>query len=105
TLSVLDNGKVYDPDANGTGTGVQGMKERVRAVDGTLEYGPRTPYGWKGVDRVPCTAASESGRCPNKRFASCSVMISPCSVPVWPPYCPLSPVSKSWGKPPTVTKH
>ena len=60
TLSVLDNGKVYDPDANGTGTGVQGMKERVRAVDGTLEYGPRTPYGWKVVVRVPCTAPSES---------------------------------------------
>lgn len=54
TLSVTDDGKAYDPVSNGTGTGVQGMKERVQAVDGTIEYGPRTPYGWKVVVRVPC---------------------------------------------------
>lgn len=60
TLSVIDDGKAYHPDSNGTGTGIQGMKERVRAVDGTLEYGPRTPYGWKVVVRVPCAAPNES---------------------------------------------
>lgn len=54
SLSVTDDGKAYDPVSNGTGTGVQGMKERVQAVDGTIEYGPRTPYGWKVVVRVPC---------------------------------------------------
>lgn len=53
TLSVTDNGKAYEPLSNGTGTGVQGMQERVHAVDGTLEYGPRTPYGWKVIVRVP----------------------------------------------------
>lgn len=60
TLAVTDNGKAYDPDSNGTGTGVQGMKERVHAVDGTLEYGPRTPYGWKVIVRVPCAVSNES---------------------------------------------
>ncbi|WP_022870490.1 sensor histidine kinase [Yaniella halotolerans] len=60
TLSVIDDGKAYHPDSNGTGTGIQGMKERVRAVDGTLEYGPRTPYGWKVVVCVPCAAPNES---------------------------------------------
>lgn len=52
-LSVVDDGKEYDPMSNGTGTGIQGMQERVHAVDGTLEYGPRTPYGWKVVVHVP----------------------------------------------------
>jgi len=52
-LSVVDDGKEYVPMSNGTGTGIQGMQERVHAVDGTLEYGPRTPYGWKVVVRVP----------------------------------------------------
>ena len=59
TLSVTDNGKAYDPVLNGTGTGIQGMKERVNAVEGTLEYGPRTPYGWKVIVRVPCTRSME----------------------------------------------
>lgn len=60
TLSVTDNGKAYEPIASGTGTGLQGMRERVQAVDGTIEYGPHTPYGWKVVVRVPCTATTES---------------------------------------------
>lgn len=59
TLSVTDDGKEYAPVTNGTGTGVQGMQERVNAVHGTLEYGPRTPYGWKVVVRVPCAISSE----------------------------------------------
>ena len=59
TLSVTDNGKAYDPVLNGTGTGIQGMKERVNAVEGTLEYGPRTPYGWKVIVRVPCARSTE----------------------------------------------
>ncbi|GAA4105520.1 sensor histidine kinase [Enteractinococcus coprophilus] len=59
TLSVTDNGKAYDPVLNGTGTGIQGMKERVHAVDGTLEYGPRAPYGWKVIVRVPCARSME----------------------------------------------
>lgn len=60
TLSVLDDGKAYEPVSVGTGTGVQGMKERVQAVDGTVEYGPRTPYGWQVVVRVPCAIRGES---------------------------------------------
>lgn len=59
TLSVTDNGTAYDPVLNGTGTGIQGMKERVNAVDGTLEYGPRTPYGWKVIVRVPVGCSTE----------------------------------------------
>src|SRR5699024_6646244 len=59
TLSVTDDGKEYAPVTNGTGTGVQGMQERVNAVHGTLEYGPRTPYGWKVLVRVPCAISNE----------------------------------------------
>ena len=59
TLSVTDNGTAYDPVLNGTGTGIQGMQERVKAVNGTLEYGPRTPYGWKVIVRVPCVRSTE----------------------------------------------
>ncbi|HEY4535736.1 MAG TPA: sensor histidine kinase [Enteractinococcus sp.] len=58
-LSVTDDGKAYDPVLNGTGTGIQGMKERVHAVEGSLEYGPRTPYGWKVIVRVPCSRTTE----------------------------------------------
>lgn len=57
TLSVVDDGKAYEPLCHGTGTGIQGMQERVHAVDGTLEYGPRTPYGWKVIVRVPLSRA------------------------------------------------
>ncbi len=53
TLSVTDNGTAYEPVLSGTGTGLQGMQERVQAVNGTLEYGPRTPYGWKVIACVP----------------------------------------------------
>lgn len=60
-LTVTDNGKAYQPVRNGTGTGIQGMKERVHAVDGRLEYGPRTPYGWKVTVRVPYSLATERG--------------------------------------------
>lgn len=59
TLSVTDNGTAYDPVLNGTGTGIQGMQERVNAVNGTLEYGPRTPYGWKVIVWVPCVRSTE----------------------------------------------
>lgn len=58
-LSVTDDGTAYDPVLNGTGTGILGMQERVNAVDGTLEYGPRTPYGWKVIVRVPCARSME----------------------------------------------
>src|SRR5690625_5384368 len=37
TLSVTDNGIAYKPVLSGTGTGLQGMQERVQAVNGTLE--------------------------------------------------------------------
>src|SRR5690625_2381650 len=57
TLSVVDDGKAYEPLCHGTGTGIQGMQERVHAVDGTLEHGPRTPYGWKVIVRVPLSRA------------------------------------------------
>lgn len=53
TLSVTDNGIAYEPVLSGTGTGLQGMQERVQAVNGTLEYGPHTPYGWKVIACVP----------------------------------------------------
>ena len=53
TLSVTDNGIAYKPVLSGTGTGLQGMQERVQAVNGTLEDGPHAPYGGKVIACVP----------------------------------------------------
>src|SRR5699024_3739646 len=53
TLSDTDDGIAHKPGISGTGTGLQGMQERVQAVNGTLECGPNTPYGWKVIACVP----------------------------------------------------
>src|SRR5699024_11056326 len=53
TLSITENGIAYKPVLSGTGTGLQCMQERLQAVNGTLEYGSNTPYGWKVIACVP----------------------------------------------------
>ena len=46
-LMVEDNGKGFDPDRVGRGVGLDSMKERLTAVNGTLEVSsPSTGSGW-----------------------------------------------------------
>jgi signal transduction histidine kinase len=46
--------------AQGTGLGLAGMGERIRAVGGTLEAGPRPAGGWRIAVRVPVRVTEES---------------------------------------------
>jgi signal transduction histidine kinase len=42
---------------HGTGNGLRGLRERVGAVGGRLEAGPRERGGWRVAARIPCAVA------------------------------------------------
>lgn len=52
-LDVSDDGHGQRPSAAGTGTGLIGMHERVTAVGGTLEVGPKPRGGFRVRARIP----------------------------------------------------
>jgi signal transduction histidine kinase len=58
TVQVEDEGEGLPPPASGGGTGIRGMRERVGALGGRLEAGPRPGGGFRvrarfPLDRVP----------------------------------------------------
>jgi signal transduction histidine kinase len=56
TAQVADSGAAVGrnaPAAQGSGLGLAGMDERVRAVGGTVRAGPRDGGGWQVVVHVP----------------------------------------------------
>jgi len=60
-VDVSDDGwGVNSPGAgmNGTGTGIVGMEERVRALGGTFKAGPKSRGGWLVRIQLPIAAAS-----------------------------------------------
>jgi signal transduction histidine kinase len=67
-LTVTDNGSGEGPDAvvgrrlmgvGDGGSGIQGMRERAEALDGTLESA-RMEHGWRTVARLPASAMADS---------------------------------------------
>jgi signal transduction histidine kinase len=67
-LTVTDNGSGEGPDAvvgrrlmgvGDGGSGIQGMRERAEALDGTLESA-RIEHGWRTVARLPASAMADS---------------------------------------------
>ncbi|GAB3604767.1 histidine kinase [Conyzicola nivalis] len=67
-LTVCDNGSGEGPDAivgrrllgvGDGGSGIQGMRERAEALDGTLES-VRIEHGWRTVARLPRSAMADS---------------------------------------------
>lgn len=60
-FEVADNGRGFDPSSNGSGTGVQGMSDRLAALDGTLEVRSAPGAGTTVLGRIPLRA-SEVGQ-------------------------------------------
>ena len=49
----------HDPESLSTGHGLLGMRERVLAAGGTLEFGPTTDGGFRLLARLPLGARRE----------------------------------------------
>lgn len=58
-VEVADDGRGGGSGAHGAGAGVLGMRERVSALDGVLEVGPRSRGGWLVRARMPSPAARD----------------------------------------------
>jgi signal transduction histidine kinase len=58
SFSVVDDGVGFDRDGTGYGTGLQGMADRLGALDGELEVTSRPGSGTTVTGRVPVGAAS-----------------------------------------------
>lgn len=54
-LEVTDNGRAI-PNTSGSGLGHVGMRERVAALGGTVDVGPRATQGFRVFVRIPRTA-------------------------------------------------
>ena len=53
TFRVIDDGRGFDPEATGYGTGLQGMADRLDAVGGSLEVQSRPGHGSSVGGTVP----------------------------------------------------
>jgi signal transduction histidine kinase len=60
TVTVTDDAPTTNPSrlTNGGGYGLIGMRERVQALDGTLDAGPRTGGGWSVHATIPLPTRS-----------------------------------------------
>jgi signal transduction histidine kinase len=57
SFEVVDEGRGFDPDAGATGSGLQGMADRLAAVGGSLDIRSTPGRGTTVAGRVPVTAA------------------------------------------------
>lgn len=55
-LEVSDDGRAQPQQRPGTGTGLQGMRERIHAIGATIHIGPKSRGGWLVRARVPYSA-------------------------------------------------
>ncbi len=61
SFEVEDDGQGFDPDAVGSGTGLQGMADRLAAVGGSLEIRSAPGQGTTVAGHVPVTNAHDLG--------------------------------------------
>ncbi|GHO56667.1 sensor histidine kinase [Ktedonobacter robiniae] len=71
-LTVLDNGQGYLPkhEHSASGFGLQGMRERVASLCGTLRAGPEPRHGWRVEVIIPLTQqgqAEQSSTCAHQK--------------------------------------
>ena len=59
TLEVIDDGRGTDPDSDGLGHGLTGMRERMSVFGGTLQSGPLPSRGYRVRATVPLVPASD----------------------------------------------
>jgi signal transduction histidine kinase len=53
SFEVVDDGRGFDPSSNGNGTGLQGIADRLGAIDGTLEVSSAPGRGTAIRGRIP----------------------------------------------------
>lgn len=53
TFKVTDDGRGFDPEAKGRGTGLQGMADRLDAIGGAIDVVSAPGAGAPGTGRVP----------------------------------------------------
>ena len=58
TLEVDDDGESMLPSESSAGRGIQGMRERVQALGGQMEVGPRPEGGFRVLARLPLDGAA-----------------------------------------------
>jgi len=56
-FEVVDDGRGFDPSAKGYGTGLQGIADRLGALDGTIEVRSAPGAGTTIRGRVPAMSA------------------------------------------------
>ncbi len=56
TFAVADDGRGFDPNATGYGTGLQGIADRLEAIDGALEVQSTGRSGTTITGTVPAPA-------------------------------------------------
>jgi len=61
SFTVTDDGRGFDPDATGYGTGLQGMADRLGALDGELEVTSLPGAGTTVSGRVPVDDGAHGG--------------------------------------------
>ncbi|MFC0674508.1 sensor histidine kinase [Brachybacterium hainanense] len=61
-LDVLDDGRGHDPDSDGQGHGLTGMRERISAFHGELQTGPLPGGGYRVSARIPLQPPAARGR-------------------------------------------
>jgi signal transduction histidine kinase len=54
-FDVVDDGRGFDPTARGYGTGLQGIADRLGALDGSLEVTSAPSHGTSLRGRVPAS--------------------------------------------------
>jgi signal transduction histidine kinase len=57
-FEVTDDGRGFDPDRTGSGTGLQGMADRLAALDGTLDVTSAPGAGTVVTGRIPVAEAT-----------------------------------------------
>ena len=57
-FTVSDDGRGFDPEATGYGTGLQGMADRLDAIGGTLDVASTPGSGTTVSGRVPVEGSS-----------------------------------------------
>jgi signal transduction histidine kinase len=70
TFEVADDGRGFDPATTSHGTGLQGIADRLSALDGTLEVRSRPGEGTTVIGRVPVAAAPAQAPGPQDREAA-----------------------------------
>ncbi|MCW1805260.1 sensor histidine kinase [Brachybacterium squillarum] len=59
-VEVIDDGQGTDPDSDGQGHGITGMRERMSVLGGTLQAGPLPGHGFRVLARIPLGAPAST---------------------------------------------